>query len=540
MIYTDQYRIINQLVDSVINKSSSVASFLWIEHAGHRAVMYHAIVLLNYYLFNYNTLAESYLSCFILIAFIVIVNNHIATRPGDNNRSKPSSYGVTHAMIALLVVSWISSGLISWSIGVVIFAKSLVMVLYCILVDRLIREGKELGSMDYTKIGVMSLLLVFLLGGYLYAFLPAFILSLLALYLSARNGTHLKLAIFISFTSLLAFALYSSESANQARTLPINALPQIAEFICILFGNAILMNADFVPLIVYKTVGIAIVFSLLVVVVLTLRKNELNLLGTTLVLYALCVSLVIAIGRTVPFGPEYGLQPRYIPESQLGIVGAFLLAPKVLIASPRKAMRVCTYTIYAAVALFLIIGIIREMRIGPYRKAYMETLIQSARQLLFTNNSLTPQQITAFNAGSLDEVEKAMQNCVIHGLSAFSCSNIYGDTIYVNGSNLSLSDGFVITAGSFTIASNAKHRPSAVLIEKSAHGDEWQGIIPLYINELPSADRTPYNQPSVSVLEDNGLWRKTRVTFAQPHPIKSDPRFKVGVIQDVGLKLTHY
>jgi hypothetical protein len=538
MLYTDQYRIISQLIESLDGDYYSMLKFLWIEYAGHRAVFYHTLVFINYWLFNYNTLIESYLSCFMIIAALLVLQKQISAPSRDQSFMSRAVLITSHCVLTLLILSSIASGLIAWSIGVAIFAKSLVLICFCAYLANLIEKQNDIGTWDLIAVGIATLSLVLFLGGYIFGFLPACFLALTALYCAQRTRALLKIGACVALVAIAGIAIYKGQSAAAAATLPITEAPQVLLFVLIMFGNAILMNLEGVPINVYQLVGAVNLALILFCVAVSLKKQQTNFVGITLVFYAICVSIVIAIGRVEVFGPEYGLQPRYILETQLGMIGALILASQIR----SEPVRICNgyrlLSIYTVIAALLLLGIVREMRIGPYRKSYMLNLVQSSRQLLFTSKVLSSEQIAAFNASSYEELKKALENCVVHGLSAFSCRETYGNSIYVSRktAGLPLNDGLFPLEDSVVISFSANQALNVFLFEEGDGDNKALRAYPVWNSGRSCISSQSDQQISVQTLDSSDTWCKLRFVLSNPNADVGTRQLSLAVISTVGLR----
>jgi hypothetical protein len=516
MIYTDQYRIVSKLIVPWLSKINWKTSLIWVNHAGHRAIFYHLLSIFNTEYLSYNTLLDSYLSVAALSLMLYLL---ISSIEGDTDQKSPAST-VAHllkaAVISSFVFASICTELFSWSLGVAIFAKNTAIVASALLIERNLRRSKSSALDTLMCLGMFMATALFFCGGYMYAYVCAVSLVSLAYILTGKTNNQRIFAFSLLASGGIAVSLYTRGLADTtSHSISFNVV-LLFKFVAVGFANALLYNRLPPSSWEYLALGSVLLIGMVATFCKAVARVDMYLMPMILLCYSCVCMASVGIAR-LGSGITYALEARYLPETALGLIAAWviLVRSEFDLSSRLGTVAKCVATV---LVLANCIGCIAEWKIGPYRKMYMNQLVEKGYKYLFDPNELSDVDFQAFNGQSTLEVKQALSEAVEFRLSAFSFLKRFGDKIYCSG-NWYTDEGdgvWLKDIGSISYASHPTEE-SALRLSAPAEADRsvtvWSRDRELFSGNIPRG-------ATITIVVPPGMFGWSHVSIRALNPAK--------------------
>lgn len=424
VIYADQYRILPLIVDQFLMNSFNFFS-LWQPHLEHRLLGYNIIVLANILFFNYNTLFEMYCSLIILIITTYIIFHYFSSTHLNDNRF---SFYLSNASIIFAVLSLSQADIVVWSIGIGIFLLNFFFICTILCIDKYLYRNSNRHIL-YCAALMYSMNILLFSGGYgiIQALSIMVVLSILLILKRFAKPIVFTFLIFLLFTCASLTIYYYDLNIQHLNKLEhgIEFL-HIHKFVLYALGNAFLGNASIVLWDLDRTVlfigasylslGMIIFFDYI------FNKRYNNFMWPiVLIIFSFLGIFLIAIARIKLFNALYGLQPRYISTTIMGIVG--ISAYRIYLRNlPHFSGKFFLSAINIWLLAFIgcqIINSSQELRIAPHRGLYFDELKARMVRILCNDIDTPDAFFSPFNASNPDEVRKAVATLAEHRLSFF-------------------------------------------------------------------------------------------------------------------------
>uniref|UniRef100_A0A7C4VRG3 Uncharacterized protein n=1 Tax=Desulfatirhabdium butyrativorans TaxID=340467 RepID=A0A7C4VRG3_9BACT len=425
VIYTDQYRIVPMIANDYFKNTLNFSS-LWSAHLEHRVLGYNLLVLSNIVVFNYNTLLEMYLSVLVLIATICLVLYFLLDSNAIHNHT--FSFHLSVASIILGVLSLSQADIVVWSIGVGIFILNLLFISTILCIENYLYKHSA-SFIVFLAALLYSVNIICFSGGYgtIQALSILCVLLLLLALKQCKKQVVFCLIMFLIASLISLGTYYYKLNIEHLDRLEhgIDVLG-VLKFFFYALGNAFLGNATISA---YGLDHAVLLFGLLYFIVmiwilsdyLLYRHYNYFMWPVVLIYFSALGILLIGVARVPLFDAYYGLQPRYISTSMLGIVG---------ISSYRiyrhTYFRFSGTFFHTSISIWLFVFIVfqifnssLELRIAPYRGLYFDQLQDKMVRILCNDNELPDSFFSPFNAFNPDEVRNAVVTLAEHRISFF-------------------------------------------------------------------------------------------------------------------------
>jgi hypothetical protein len=322
----------------------------------------------------------------------------------------------------------------TWTIGVGLFAINLFIIATLNLYDRLLFSRRLAPGVAVACSTAWPLIALVVMAGFVYILLASLCAILAVVFFKQKSKRAFLVLICTLLASITALLIYRSESAASVLSSTPPSLSESVLFGLKVLGNSLLLNAQVPGLYSWAGGVLVIVFAVVLLQSLFDRESDYDLLSNGLIICSLLFAGVITISRSY-LGSDAGLAPRYIPSSQIGLIGLVLHISGSRM--PKKYLgKIVSFAIPLAITVILAFGVTREFRAAPFKRNSLLALRDVAAKTLFDAAALSDQELkrVTYKGDSPEEFVRVAHMLVRNGLSGFGKANGFGDKIYLKGS----------------------------------------------------------------------------------------------------------
>lgn len=290
--------------------------------------------------------------------------------------------------------------------------------------DKLLQTNRD-SSISCIFLGVMiTIIMVFAGQAYLFGvyFSTIAIASFDAIIKKKYYKKHI-IIVALQTLGIIFYCLTLDKNNLLSGSMPVNLsfVEKIGRFVC---GIPIMLSSPIIhisfsekTLLANYLIGI-LIFLLSIIYLIVFVKNKFYIKSyfpVLCVLYAFSNVAVIIVGRGFSFGLLSLASSRYVVETTLGYLGLIIISMMIISEEKKAIFKVISGLFIVGFILLFIICNRKEFSIGPYRKAYGESMKNIAVYL----NDSSDEQLNIFQAPPKD-VREGIETMKKYQLSIWS------------------------------------------------------------------------------------------------------------------------